>query len=165
MTCSEVLDIVDADGIIEMPEHRMLAARAHAEGCNGCKAAFVAAGLLAVQLPHVAETLVVPDLSGGVMRQIRADGNDAAPQPQAARPWQIVASWARAIPLTASVALAVTWYIQDGRLQELSLARLIAPQMTSPSWITVNAVTVLLLVAAGGSAWQTLMRRRDPLGG
>jgi hypothetical protein len=111
MTCEQVLDIVDSDGLVDIAPRRVDAARAHAVTCVGCRAAFETALGLPTRLGALEQPALPRDLDGAILRRVGVTAAERRPESmEAPRPVRLPkgrAQWVAAGGLAASLALAV----------------------------------------------------------
>ena len=110
MTCEQVLDIVDSDGLVDIAPRRVDAAQAHALTCAGCRAAFETAFRIRKRLGAVEQPKLPRDLEGAVLQRaasIGERGSEAAETPRPERLPEGGVQWVAVGGLAASLAFAV----------------------------------------------------------
>jgi hypothetical protein len=70
MTCSHVLDVIDAGPFADVPHEYLEAARQHAHDCANCGAALATSKALTAELTSLAQPAAPPDLAAAVMADI-----------------------------------------------------------------------------------------------
>jgi hypothetical protein len=164
MTCDAVLDVVDAQGLVEISAARMAAAKAHADHCRRCHDAFEAATRAVDEFHGLTRPTLARDMSDDVMQRIRAAVDGQAPTIGASTAPRTSVMWDRAIPIGTAVGVALVWQAKfsDGLFDQLTVARLTSPELTSsPPAVTLIAAWLIVGLVSAAVAWRAPMRQSD----
>jgi hypothetical protein len=156
MTCDTALDIVDAEGLVEISAERLTAAKAHARQCSRCRHEFEVAGGVVAGISGLGEPILARDFSGDIMASIRSRAAERESRSAEARAsWRsfawadgaVVGTLLLALMLGSRVIAGENWLaFQLGLVRGVSMDVAGLLQMPSSFWSVAVALALVVFV-------------------
>lgn len=164
MKCESVLDLIDAEGLTEIPAAAWNAARAHALQCGRCAEAFDAAGRLDARLRMLDRPTLARDFSVDVMQEIlRAQATRPAEYPARRHTLRGSNIFGWGLPAGAFAVAVLAWAAAPigGWASALTSVRLAQPAWLPTQPLGAAVVWLALGLAFSVFAWRAPVRRSE----